>query len=259
KIETKTGLSSNLVPYQLKVPVQIEFTKGMLDQLIKIDSSITQFQTTSKFSPTFLKVDPDFNIFRRLASEEIQPFIGEVLTGKPKLFVLPGRIKYKMLKAYRRQIPNFLQRGEKYKILSDWQVKQHHLKNNNIILFGGMKENRITEKVHHALPPDIEIKPDGFKYSSNGYWKPTHALVAALKNPINPTHRMLIYWGMSETAILNSAQDIDKLGNYGFIILRDGLQVTWRQYQVKQSPLIYKFESEKTTQLISSKRRTRRK
>ncbi len=258
-IQTDSGLSPTLDPFQIKLPVRLELTKGQLNQVIKFDRRVTKFQTTSKFYPTVLQLDPDFNLFRRLSSEEIQPYIGEVIDGKPKLFILPGRINYKMRRAYRRQIPNFLQRGEKYKILSDWQVKPYHFQNNHIILFGGIKENRISAKVQHALPPDLELKPDGFKYNSNGYWKPTLALVAALKNPYNPAYRILIYWGLSEAAIFSSTHDIKKLKNYGFIILRDGLLVTWRQYQVNQSSLIHKFEPKKTKESIISKRRTRKK
>lgn len=258
-IQNKSGISQEFIPYQFKMPIQLELSKGILNQIIEIDSTSIKFQTTSKYNPLTLKLDPDFNVFRRLAPEEIQPFIGEVLNGKPKLFVLPGRINYKMLQAYRRQIPNFVQRGEKYKILRDWQVSQHNLQNNFIILFGGIRENRITEKVHKALPPDVELESDGFKYNSNGYWKPTHALITALINPFNPAYRMLIYWGLSETAILNSAEAVDNLEDYGFIILRDGMQVTWRQYQVIQGPLIHKFEVEKTTKPILSKHRSRKK
>ncbi len=257
--QSESEAASDRIPYQLKMPVRLELSKGMLNQNIEIDSTFTKFQTTSKFNPISLQLDPDFNVFRRLAPEEIQPYIGEVLNGRPKLFVLPGKINYKKLRAYRRQIPHFVQRGEKYKILQDWQVRQHHLQNNFIILFGGIKENRITEKVHDALPPDIEIKPDGFNYNSNGYWKPTHALIAALKNPFNPAYCMLLYWGLGEPAILNSAEEVDNREDDGFVILRDGLQVTWRQYQVIQSPLIHQFELEKTTKPILPKRRSRKK
>jgi len=247
------------VKFSTQLPVQIVAKRKSYSDILHVDSNIVAYDSTFRYRPNSLKLDPDFHTFRRLYPEEIKPYIGEIIHGDKKLFVLPGKAKRAMRKAYQKQIRKFIRRGEKYRIKYDYKVTNNDLKRYTVILFGGIKENRVTSRIKKHLPAGIAMVHDCFIYNKVTYWKPSHALIASMKNPYNSKRSILIYWGLSETSILSSANEVDDLQDYGFIILRDGRKITWKQYQVTQSPSIHNFETKKKSKPRSRSRRSKRR
>lgn len=227
--------------------VEVTNSRERVSEDIHITADSTQFNLKTTRYPEQVTLDPKFNIFRRLYPEEIQPYIGEVLQSEKKLIVLPGTIRADLLKAYRNQIQYFVNESDSIEIKFDHQVRESDLQQNNIILFGGFLQNSLTARVHQTMSPEVRLEHDCFVYKREKLWKPPHALISTLKNPVNPRKTILFYWGMSENAILESAQEICDLQNYGFVILRDGMKATWKQWDVLESPMIHKFEQPRSS------------
>jgi len=236
-----TNLNRNENDIQIVVPLRLESHREVFQSPIKLQAGHARFERVIASAPVSLQIDPEFDFFRRLLPVEVQPFFGQVLHSERKLVVLPGKINSESLKAYREKIPLFNSTKIRPVVKFDSEVTAEDLTQADIILFGGILENSITNQIRESLPPQIQLESDCFVYDTVKFWKPTHALLASLRSPFHPDRAILLYWGIQPEAILNSADEIQDLQNYGFMILREGLKVTWRQWRVTRGPLFHQF------------------
>jgi hypothetical protein len=236
-----TNLNRGDHEIHLAVPLLLQSRRDVFKSTLEIRAGRARFEREMKIAPVALQIDPDFDFFRRLLPSELQPCLGQVLNSKQKIVVLPGKIGADGLKAYREKLPLFNPTKVAPVIKFDNQVTEEELKNHDLILFGSILENQITHQIRGAMPSEIQLEHDCFIYDAVKFWKPSHALLASLRSPFHPDRTILLYWGIQPEAILNSADEVQDLQNYGFVILRDGFKVTWRQWRVTQGSLYYRF------------------
>ena len=66
-------------PYKLLVPVDIQTDNGPERHDIRLSGSKTDVELSTKGVPTALTIDPDFDVFRRLAISETPPILRDVM------------------------------------------------------------------------------------------------------------------------------------------------------------------------------------
>jgi hypothetical protein len=74
--------------YVLDVPVVVATPAGPVRQTVRLDGQRAAFAITAP-GATRLSVDPDYDLFRRLHREEIEPTLSQVLAQESPLFILP--------------------------------------------------------------------------------------------------------------------------------------------------------------------------
>jgi len=79
-------------PYSLRVPVavQLEGRALAVRHVISVEANREEFELGLPLRPTALHVDPEFDLFRRLAPGEAPASLGDLLGAKDILFVLPA-------------------------------------------------------------------------------------------------------------------------------------------------------------------------
>ena len=89
-------------PYTLYVPVEVDTLGGdTVRRVVKTAGREHRFSMTLPGAPTSVRVDPGFDVFRRLDPAEVPPAMSALL-GAPKLLILlPGAASDDMLYAYR--------------------------------------------------------------------------------------------------------------------------------------------------------------
>ena len=65
-------------PYALTVPVRLETAAGVEDHTVRFDGWQASFQVPAKAAVRAVSVDPDFDLFRRLAKGEAPPILRDV-------------------------------------------------------------------------------------------------------------------------------------------------------------------------------------
>ncbi|MCP5367954.1 MAG: M1 family peptidase [Hyphomicrobiales bacterium] len=76
-------------PYALRVPVRLDTAAGPEDHVVDLAGGARTFTLAATAPPTGLAVDPDFDLFRRLAPGEAPPTLRDVtLDGKTRVLVL---------------------------------------------------------------------------------------------------------------------------------------------------------------------------
>lgn len=237
----------NSFPYKINLPIVLETRSGDVRKYFQTDSStiLVQFTTTAK--PIKLQIDPYHEVFRRLSPQARYLHLSQVLNDPDKIFVLPGKIASESLKAYRRQIGYFKSPDDNPPIEFDRKLEKADIQNHSLILFGGIKENYLTQRFYQSMPSDIRIVHDCFIYQNHKYWKQDHAIVAVMPNPLNNEKQIILFWGISPDAILASATEVQDYGNYAFILYHKGSKKSWGQWSLDSGPTIHSFRDRKSS------------
>ncbi len=79
-------------PYRLRVPlaVQLEGRANAAREVISIETKGEQFDLELPSRPLALHLDPEFDLFRRLAPGEAPASLGDLLGAKDAVFILPA-------------------------------------------------------------------------------------------------------------------------------------------------------------------------
>jgi len=207
--------SSNFFPYKIDLPVVLETRRNKLNKIFPTNSSTITIHFVTDSEPIKLQIDPSHDIFRRLHSQERYLHLSQVLNDPHKIFVLPGKIETEKLKAYQQQIGYFTTTGEDTAHIEfDRAISKQDIQSHSLVLFGGIKENYLTQRFYQFLPSDIRIVHDCFIYQKHKYWKQEHAIVAVMPHPLNNEKQIILFWGISPDAILAAATEIQDYSNY---------------------------------------------
>jgi hypothetical protein len=73
--------------YRLKVPLRFEGTESTIDTSVVLTSPESACTLTVPLDMTLVSVDPEYNLFRKLYAEEIEPIISAIMGNPDKRFI----------------------------------------------------------------------------------------------------------------------------------------------------------------------------
>jgi len=82
-------LRQGMPAYDIQVPVVVTTPDGELEQIVQLRKHIDTFQIEAP-GATEVRIDPDYQLFRKLHPEEIEPTLNQVLAEEVPLFILPA-------------------------------------------------------------------------------------------------------------------------------------------------------------------------
>lgn len=129
--EVSLSLSQNQSYDAFKVEIPIAITLSGIENAFQSKVLMNQKNGTYKFTfkekPIFIQVDPEFDVFRKLSSDEVPTFLTMVLGAKKTYFVLPSLASSEEIEAYRNfsklMIPALPKESE-IKIITDSEISQ---------------------------------------------------------------------------------------------------------------------------------------
>jgi aminopeptidase N len=91
-------------PYRLRVPValQLEGRAKAVRKVVTIEAKRQRFELELASRPIDLHLDPEFDLFRRLAPGEAPASLGDLLGAKNPVFIMPARETSAVSAAYER-------------------------------------------------------------------------------------------------------------------------------------------------------------
>ncbi len=82
--------------------VQLEGQGNAWQTGVRLEQKQTRIELELPARPLRLKVDPEFDVFRRLHRTEIPPSVSQAMGAERVLIVLPSQAKHDLRDAYRR-------------------------------------------------------------------------------------------------------------------------------------------------------------
>lgn len=215
-------------PYHLPLTVRVEFEGegmepgGFRDFGLWIDSPATPFQFPVERKPRRIRLDPDYQILRRLSNEEMPPSLNSVLNSGSTLIVLPSKASDEM-KAVYQKVADRAKAARGGEILLDSQVQSPHWNTYSFLVLGSPDENSLTKDLIKRPGRRSAILDDN----------PARSILYSLRPTWNTY--ATIYYGNS-TAALVRANYIFYYGWDSFVVFENGAPLHRGYFESDQSP-----------------------
>jgi hypothetical protein len=173
--------------YMLQVPVAVtlEGEKQAHQSFVKMTQKEQQFEITLTAQPLRIDIDPEFDLFRKLALEETPPAFTQLFGGNRMLVVLPGAATPDMKKAWRRFADDLGKMGPESVVIK-WDDELQTLPEDRAIVLLGW-ENRHAEAMTTALSVNgAQFKADSLSIGKTSIPRDNHAVALVTRRKQYP-------------------------------------------------------------------------
>ncbi len=220
-------------PYRLSIPIHVELVDGNFHTVAEVKEISNVILIRTKSQPVRIAIDPQYDIFRRLHTEEIPPTIDLVLGDSDKIIVYPTGGSSPA--AYKELAGLLADNGGVIK--ADTEITETELVQKSLFILGGPLENKLTKIFLKNLPENFSLEGGIFTVNSTAYNKKDDALLVTFKNPGNTKKGVALFFGLSSNIINNLGSKIPHYGKYSYLVFAEGKNKDKGTFPVINSPL----------------------
>ncbi|MBF0505555.1 MAG: hypothetical protein HQL09_01855 [Nitrospirae bacterium] len=184
-------------PYRIELPVKIITEKGVIKQVLPIEKEKQHFDINAKEIPSDLIFDENYDVLRRLSSDEFPPVIARLLGDERKLIVYPEKEKEK----YARLIAIFKEEG--FIAKEQGEVGDGDIRSSSLFVLGF--ESPVLRRLFGAV-----------REGGQGF------VLIVKNNPLNPSKVVAYAQGTAKEEVDLAAEKIFHYGKYSFIRFEKG-------------------------------------
>ncbi len=225
-------------PLNLPLALHLQGVETAYQTTARMDDKKLELKLHVPARPLRLDIDPEFDIFRRLAQAEIPPALSQVFGAEKILLLLPAEAPVPLRKAY-EQLAQAWRAAEpdKIEIKTDSALKVLP-KNRAIWLLGW--ENRWLVKLQPALQGyAFKVDMDGASINAQHYARAEQALVVSARSPVNPAMSLAWLASNNPQTIAALTRKLPHYARYSFLAFQnaDASNTLKGQWPVVSSPL----------------------
>jgi hypothetical protein len=228
--------------YGLRIPLQLETTAGIEEQTISVDSASTAFSFRSIHRPQRLVADPEAQIFRRLAPEEIPPTVNSIKGAKDMTAVLAASSGPSFESTFRLLLHSLNQRD--LPILREEQMKPSDIRERDVIFFGP-PQSATLKSILPSRPHSLVLSPHGYSYAGLPPEGSGDCLFAVFNDPARKGRLTGLFYpaaGASQESMATAVRKITHYGKFSALSFAGGTNRSKTVWPVTQSPLIVTLE-----------------
>ncbi len=223
--------------YDLRVPYRIETPAGNVVGIVDSRSGRTPFKATVEQPPSRLLVDPDFELFRRLASSEVPPSVNSLRASRSLMVVLAGPDQNALRDAAEQLLAAL--RQDHAPIVSEHEVGRYPLQNYDLLIFGMPQQPQLRP----PLPREVTIGPEKFDIDQQSFPRGSHTLMAIAGHPLAEGRIAAWLLSPSPDMLRPAIRKIPHYGQYGVLVFEQGTNRFKGIWPVTESPTIYQFSN----------------
>lgn len=235
-------LSQEGEPYRLSIPVAVETAPGAREALtfdISAEKSKLEFYWPKK--PRLIAIDPDYNLFRRLTSQEMPPNLNLVLYDAAALVAYPTAASEEKARVY-SQLAERIRANTKIGVRADRDITGADLRTRSILILGGPGENLLLGELKDKLAPGLKLEMDRFELDTKRYQRPGMSLLVSYNNPLAPDKVISVFYGLSTRGTIAIAPLLFFYGWESFAIFDEGRVIGRGDFPASEKPFVYKLE-----------------
>ena len=235
-------------PYLLEIPVYIQ-TEDKSEPILKTVTLYGREATRTielDERPLSIRVDPLFDLFRRLDPSEIPSSLGQLFGAENLVVILPSNADMKLRQAYRRLANSWKQLSSKIKIVWDNKIKEIP-KDSAVWIFG--QENMLVDQFMQGMDElPVVLKDQNITINNNQ--------LALVENSLVLTNRRSTTRGWLHAHSLNAlsglARKIPHYGKYSYLAFTGDNpdNVLKGQWPLNKSSLTVKLDKDAPLQKI---------
>ncbi|MCM2357682.1 MAG: M1 family peptidase [Geobacteraceae bacterium] len=180
------------------------------------DRDSVPFTISLSAPPRRLLLDPDADLFRVLAREEIPPAINRV-KGSRQLLVITGRGCRARPETLALLLESLGQRGAR--VVREEEVKGPELAGHDL-LFCGVPER---PGLLPPLPQGVTVSPQGFAVEQETFGSADDTLFVVAGHPFDPDRLAALFLPLSRDAADACVTKITHYGKYGYLVFSRGV------------------------------------
>ncbi len=203
--------------WRLRVPADIVLEDGRRVRMIAWSRGGTcRFERRVDSRPVELVVDPDVDVFRRLAPEEVPATFARVLAGDPDL-VLLGTGRGTEFRDTARALANRLA-GEATVVRLDREATPAELAGARRVWVLGRPGPELLARLRGRLPGGLEMAPDHLALSGQQVRGPSAGLAVVVDHPAPGQGALVVLDALAPTALMDLSRRVEHYGRYSRLL-----------------------------------------
>lgn len=170
-------------PFPLEVPVVIQTAAGVVESVVSLTADEATFELTTTDQPLTLRVDPDFDTFRKLDPRETPPSIGQ-LFGEPEILaLLPAGAGAAEIDGYRELMTGWQSDSHLIELATDAEVPE--LPADRPVWILGRNNRHAAALFPSAPEKGFEFGGDGASFDGESAAFAEHSFIVTRRHPEN--------------------------------------------------------------------------
>jgi hypothetical protein len=222
--------------YELDLPIRLSAPSIKKDNRILLRGTETAFKVSLQDRPSRLVADPEYDVMRLLYPSEIPPSVNSIKGSSSVLLVLPKASLFQS-----KEIAGLLAESlslKKFRILSEDELKERDLEENDILLVGLTEQGSFFFK----MPEGLVLQEQRFKVNGKDYDRPSDSFFGVFRSSAHEERVVALFQAPSEKHVVDVARKITHYGRYSYLVFREGSNEAKGTWPVTGSPLVYEWE-----------------
>jgi hypothetical protein len=221
--------------YDLRVPLRLETGSGRVEAVLSAQSRNNPFSLEASERPRRLIVDPEVDLFRRLAPSEIPPTVNAIRGSTALTVVTAAGLSPDMVAASRLLLAALRQEGAT--VLSEEKTSPGKLRGHDVLFIGIPRRAGLLP----LLPEGLQLADSGFTLQGERFTGPGAVLFAALPHPSDSARTAALFLPLSAGAAEQAARKIPHYGKYSFLAFENATNRVKGTWPPAASPVIHDF------------------
>ena len=221
-------------PYRLQLPLVLETEAGLLSRSLAASGEVTPFLLRSPSQPLRLSIDPEADLFRRLAQSEVPATVNSLRELRNLAVILADGTDRLVREAAADLLTGL---GRKATWYRENQALAADLSKSDLLLVGWPRSPALRPQ----LPGGLTIDPDGFTLNGESYPDPSAVLFAVFPRGGLPALQCGLFLPLSPAGAKIAARKIPHYGTFSYLAFIQGNNRLKGVWPVTSSPLIHHF------------------
>lgn len=250
RFHVKVRLVQEGIPYRLRLSAQLEAGDGRVERaILGLDSADQVFTIPVSGRPISLRIDPDFEIFRRLAREKLPPMLNLFVTAPSRTVVLPEpgdgtpeeQAPYRELAA-RLVAQNATQKPVAVKAYHEAVSQDGSMQiDGSLLILGGPTLNRAAERAVDACGQRVRFSNEGLMIEGRVYKGQDLVFLVSCRPAGYPEDIVTLFYGHTPAAVGKVARLLFFYGWQSYLVFRDGAVIARGDFLPEQDELEVRF------------------
>lgn len=203
--------------FVLDVPVAVSFEKKSEIRKVVMTKMEQTFEMDVPENPLLIRIDPQFDLFRKLDHNEIPPSLSRIFGSEELLILLPSKADQRNLDYYQDLAKIWANDStKKIKIMMDRDLSQ--LPPNKSVWVFGM-ENTYANAVKEGLKDyDAEITPEIVRLGKASFKRSMNSYIISVRHPSTPGAVLVLLSTDSKEAAQGLAKKLPHYGKYSYLV-----------------------------------------
>jgi len=233
-----TGRVTQGAPFfALRVPLRLETSGKPVEIAVPLRGGAAPFEIGTGEAPSALLLDPDVDLFRRLAPSEVPPAVNGI-RGSGNLAVVIARGLSEETAAAARILLSAMGR-DGHTPMREEDTPPGALAGRDVLYVGVPSGMGFLPG---TLPKGLSLAPSRFTLNGTTYSAPGDALFAALPHPSDPARVAAVFLPLSPAAASAAGRKIPHYGKYSYLVFSGGSLREKGAWTPASSPAVHRFE-----------------